>query len=149
MNEKDDLYWLSVCDKIAEKSKCFKRKVGSVIIDEVGRMASAGYNGHPIKTNLDHVCLRKDVASGTNNELGMCVHGELNCILFCNFDSIQKATLYINFPPCKICVRYILQMTKIKNLVYYNSGGRDDGIGLLKNMIASDPNRLIIRCYDR
>lgn len=147
--KQNDLYWLSVCDKIAEKSKCQKRKVGSVIIDEIGRVASAGYNGHPIKTHLDHICLRKDVASGTNNETGLCSHAELNAILFCSFDSIKEATLYINFPPCKICVRYILQMIKIKNLVYYNSGGRDDGMEVLKMLIASNPTRLQIRSYDR
>lgn len=147
--KENDLYWLSVCDKIAEKSKCQKRHVGSVIIDEIGRMVSAGYNGHPMKTDLDHICLRKNIKSGTNNDIGLCVHGEVSAMLFCNFDSFQEATLYINFPPCKVCVRYILQMIKIKNLVYYNSGGRDDGIELLKKMIASNPSRLEIRAYDR
>ena len=150
MDQKEnDLYWLSVCDKISERSKCQKRQVGSIIIDEIGRLASAGYNGHPTKTGMDHICLRKDVASGTNNDIGMCVHSELNAILFCNFDSIKEATLYINFPPCKICIRYILQKGKIKNLVYYNAEGRDDGMVILKMLIASNINRLQIRCYDR
>ncbi len=142
-----DLYWLEVCDKIAERSRCIKRHVGSVIIDDLGRLASAGYNGHPMKTDMDNICLRENVISGTNNDLGLCVHSELNSILFCNFDAIQEATLYINFPPCKVCVRYILQMIKIKNLVYYNSDG-DNGIQILKRLI-DDSNRLCIRSYSR
>lgn len=144
--KKDDLYWLSVADKIAEKSKCKRRKVGSIILDIYGRLVSSGYNGHPRHCLKDDICFREGVESHTNMSIGACVHSETNSLLFANFKEIQEGSIYLTAPPCELCAPLIVQ-AGLANLVYYSDGFDEIGIELIKSLGAE--RLLSIRRYNR
>ena len=145
----NDKYWLSFADKVAEKSKCQKRKVGCVIVGKDGRVVVTAYNGHPSKTTQDHICLRKNVKSGTNTEIGSCCHSEINSLIFADFNRLEGSTMYLTHPPCKGCSPYLLQ-AKLANLVYYNDEiERDNGIDLLKELSNGSKYPINIRSYNR
>lgn len=150
INEKqklNDLYWLSFADKVAEKSKCHKRKIGSVLLDVYGRVVTTAYNGHPRRSVCDHECLRKDIPTHTNMSIGYCTHSEINTLIFANFRDMQEGTLYISAPPCEGCAPYLLQ-AGLGSLVYFKDGYPENGVELIKKL----QNSLIgfsIRSYDR
>lgn len=148
--KKDDLYWLSVADKVAEKSKCYKREIGVVVLDVSGRVISTAYNGHPRKTHMDNMCTRKNIHTHKRMHLGYCCHAELNAIIFANFTDLKEATIYITAPPCEACAPYILQ-SGIDELVYYKDGYKEDGIKLIRDLtnLRGGLTGFIIRSYDR
>ena len=141
---KDDIYWLSFAEKVAEKSRCQKRQVGAVIVDKFGRVVATGYNFHPRNTDKDHVCLRKDIPTGTRMDEGYCCHAERNAITFANFHDMQGASLYLTHAPCTTCACMILQ-AGISELVYYNDAHSVNGVALIREL--ADEKRLTIRSY--
>ena len=132
----NDRKWLTVADCIASQhSQCKKRQCGAIIVDRHGRVAGTGYNFHPKKTGLDHVCLREGLKSGSDNDIGYCCHAEINAMIHTDFNAMQDATIYVTHAPCIQCARYILQ-SGIKRLVYYtDEQERIDGIDLIKALI--------------
>ena len=47
MSNKDwDKFFLGICDKVAENSKCLSRKIGAVMVKDKS-ILSTGYNGPP------------------------------------------------------------------------------------------------------
>jgi len=144
---KDDLFWLSIAEGIAQKSKCQKRQVGAVIVDGYGRVVATGYNFHPRNTYKDHVCLRKDIPSGEQMDVGYCCHAERNAITFANFNDMQGATLYLTHAPCGSCACMILQ-AGIGDLVYYQDRPSPDGIALIDDLV-EDHDRIRIRAYNK
>jgi len=149
--EEIDRKWLTVSDCMAnEHSRCKKRKCGAVIVDIHGRVAGTGYNFHPKKTALDHVCLREGLKSGSNNDIGYCCHAEINAMIHTDFAAMQGATIYLTHAPCIQCARYILQ-SGIKRLVYYtDEQERIDGISLIKDLIAGcSDERFSMTSYHR
>lgn len=140
----NDMYWLSTARQISLRSKCQKRRVGAIIIDENDRVIATGYNFHPRGTSQDSVCLRKDIPSGESMDHGYCVHAEENAMIFANFDEMQGATLYVTHAPCRHCALLIIQ-AGIGELVYYkDKAERKTGISLFKELGSS----IKIRGYD-
>ena len=131
--KQNDLYWLEVAKLIGRKSKCKRRKVGSLILDIYGRMVASGRNGHPRNSFKDDFCFRYDVKSHENMNAGACIHSEQNTLLFSNFKEIQDGTMYITCPPCEYCSPLIMQ-AGILRLVYLKDGFDEPGIELLRNL---------------
>ncbi len=148
-NEKQkqiDLHWLTVADVVALKSKCIKRQIGAVIISADGRCISCAYNFHPRNTDLDHECLRKDIATGTQMGVGYCCHAEVSAIIFTSWHDLQGATIYLTQAPCPACAPYIIQ-AGISNLVYFKDKvERPNGVKIIEELTS---NRLQVRSYDR
>lgn len=117
-------YYIGVAKAIALGSKCKKKKVGAVIVDQLGRIVSTGYNGSPINSTCE--CEdREDVTFVTT------LHAELNAILFTSKD-IQGCSLYCTLSPCLHCAACIVQKGITK--VYYLEVYRDDrGIQFLED----------------
>ena len=130
---KKDLYWLSVADKIAEKSKCQKRHIGVIILDRTGRVISTAYNGHPRNTYCDNECIRKTIHTHKKMAIGYCCHSEINALIFADFDSLQGATIYLTAPPCEACAPYLIQ-SGLCELVYYKDEYAEPGVEMIKKL---------------
>ena len=125
-------YFMGICDLVAQRSTCIRRKVGAVLVKEK-RILCSGYNGAP--SDVPHCsetgCLRAklDVPSGEKHELCRGVHAEQNAIIQAAYHGIQVngSVLYCTNQPCSICAKMIIN-AGIKT-VYYNDG-YDDGLTL-------------------
>lgn len=53
-----DKYFLEICEKVAENSKCLSRKVGAILVRE-NRILCSGYNGPP--SGVPHCSERYDL----------------------------------------------------------------------------------------
>ncbi|MCF6247067.1 MAG: cytidine/deoxycytidylate deaminase family protein [Desulfobacula sp.] len=123
-----DEYFMGICDLVAGRSTCTRRKVGAVLVKEK-RILCSGYNGAP--ANVPHCietgCLREklNVPSGEKHELCRGVHAEQNAIIQAAFHGIQvnNSILYCTNQPCSICAKMIIN-AGIKT-VYYRDGYDD------------------------
>lgn len=125
-------YFMGICDLVATRSTCIRRKVGAVLVKEK-RILCTGYNGAP--SNIAHCsqtgCLRAqlNVPSGEKHELCRGVHAEQNAIIQAAYHGVQVngASLYCTNQPCSICAKMIIN-AGIKKIYYKD--GYDDPLGL-------------------
>jgi dCMP deaminase len=114
-----DDYIITICDAVAKKSSCEKRKVGAVFVDSDGIILSTGFNetprGEPKCEGL-HKCL--DI----NNKCNQTIHAEMNAIINAarNGTSLKGSSLYVTRAPCLNCSRFIINIGVLK--VYYREG---------------------------
>lgn len=121
-------YFMGICDLVAGRSTCTRRKVGAVLVKEK-RILCSGYNGAPAK--VPHCsrtgCLREklNVPSGEKHELCRGVHAEQNAIIQAAYHGItvNGSVLYCTNQPCSICAKMIIN-AGIKT-VYYKDGYHD------------------------
>ena len=78
-------YYLSIAREVAERSTCFRRSIGAIILRN-DQIISTGYVGAPRKTkdSFEHgKCLRDkmDIPHGQRYELCRSVHAEQNAII--------------------------------------------------------------------
>lgn len=115
-------YFMGICDLVATRSTCLRRKVGAVFVKEK-RILCSGYNGAP--SNVPHCretgCLREqlNVPSGEKHELCRGVHAEQNAIVQAAYHGIavNNATLYCTNQPCSICGKMLIN-AGIKTIYY-------------------------------
>lgn len=94
-----DEYYLTLAESVAEGSKCERRKVGAVIVDQEGRIVSTGFNGQP--RGVPNKC-------EDGETLPTVLHAELNAILFSR-RSLKGCKLYVTMSPCLHCASCIIQ----------------------------------------
>ncbi len=121
-------YFMGICDLVATRSTCTRRKVGAVLVKDK-RILCSGYNGAPSKVPhcKETGCLRAqlNVPSGEKHELCRGVHAEQNAIVQAALHGIQVdgSILYCTNQPCSICAKMIIN-AGIKT-VYYKDGYDD------------------------
>jgi dCMP deaminase len=112
-----DETWLGVCEVIAQRSRCSRAKVGTVIIAADGRIESSGYNGPPRgydPVTLDESCssfcaYAKNPAKWSNGNYDACpsVHSETNAIAHVDRTRIAGGTLYVSSSCCMTCAKLV------------------------------------------
>jgi dCMP deaminase len=102
--EKWDIRFLKLAYHIADWSKDPSTKVGAVIVDDLGRIASTGYNGLPQKMeDSDEILNNRDL------KYEHIIHGEINALIF-KEGSVRGFTLYtVPFLPCTRCGSVFIQ----------------------------------------
>lgn len=118
----DDRF-MRLTNEIATWSSCLRRNVGAIIVKE-GRIIATGYNGAPhqiISCAELGKCMRRNVKSGSKQELCRAVHAEQNAISQAARlgISIEGATLYCTHKPCVTCTKLLIN-AGIKTIVYEN-----------------------------
>lgn len=142
-----DLYFLQIAESVANKSRCVKRKVGTVIVDKYRRICATGFNDKPRNCDVDDMsCKRLNIPSGQQENILCCNHSESAALVFANFNDIQGGTIYVTCAPCPLCSLLILQ-SGIKRLVFYEDT-RLDGIALIREYTYKS-KRLEIVSYKR
>ena len=126
MNKWDSRF-MQMAETVASWSSCFQenRHVGAVIVKDK-RILATGYNGAPagiVSCAERGECLRRkrNIASGTMQEVCYAVHAEQNAIIqAAKYGiNISGATLYCTHQPCVICAKMIIN-AGITRVVYKN-----------------------------
>ena len=124
---------LRICQVIAERTTCLRRKFGAVITKD-GSIAGTGTNGAP--KGLPHCasvgCLRDalSIPSGTRIEVCRGVHAEQNAILQAGPNGCKGGTLYTNGFPCEVCAKLCIQ-AGVSRVVVAGDYPDRRGLGLL------------------
>ncbi len=138
MRPSKDKYYLNIAKEVAQRSTCFRAKIGAVII-RGDQIVSTGYVGAPRKTKdcLERGnCLRDilNIPHGQRYELCRSIHAEQNALINAARagTSIFNGNMYlygedkegkmINVFPCFICKKMIIN-SGIENLIC----SREDG----------------------
>lgn len=111
-------YFLSMALLASERSNCYRRRVGCVLVDKNNRVLSTGYNGVPrgVKHCEVGACPRDNKPSGSNLNKCYAIHAEQNALLSCpDIDKIHKA--YITTSPCITCT-VMLMNTSCKEVIF-------------------------------
>lgn len=131
-----DEYFMRICDDVATRATCRRRKIGAVIIKDK-QILSTGYNGAPKKMPdcLEEGCLRDrlKIESGTRHEICRAVHAEQNAIIQCAYHGVSSkdSILYVNTPPCRICAKMIIN-AGIKEVRYKGDYPDKEAFNLFK-----------------
>ena len=134
-----DEYYLGIAREVAQRSTCFRRAIGALIIRD-DQIISTGYVGAPRKTkdSLEHgVCLRDklNIPHGQRYELCRSVHAEQNAVINAARAgvSLLGGDMYIygrdatsladiTALPCFICKKIIIN-AGLKRVVCSTAGG--------------------------
>ena len=117
-----DAYFMKIALLVRERSSCFHRKVGAVIVRD-NRILATGYNQPPSGfPHCDQIgCIRDDlgIESGENQEICYALHAEQNALMQAAKFGIATdgATMYVTHKPCSVCARLIIN-AGIKRVVY-------------------------------
>jgi dCMP deaminase len=114
--------FLKLANTLGNSSRCFRRQIGAVIVNENKDIVSWGINGAAYGNELcTGKCMRveKNIASGTQLEQCKAVHAETNAIFFAlrRQKTLDNCCLYVNVLPCSICAKAIIQ-SGITSVVY-------------------------------
>ena len=113
-----DQIYLRMAELVAERSTCFRRKVGCVLVDSHGRVLATGYNG--VASGRPHCnegfpCAGTSMTPGTGLDKCEALHAEQNAILLLH-DPWTVETVYCTASPCVSCMKLLLG-TSAKRIV--------------------------------
>lgn len=98
-----DLRFLNLCRFVACWSKDPSTKCGSVIVRDVNRIVSVGYNGYPRSVDDDETLHVRE------EKYKRVVHAEANAIIMAQ-KALDGMTLYVHpLLPCSNCASHIIQ----------------------------------------
>ncbi len=138
MNKWDSRF-MQMAETVASWSSCFQenRHVGAVIVKDK-RILATGYNGAPagiVSCAERGECLRRkrNIASGTMQEVCYAVHAEQNAIIQAAKlgISLDGAVMYVTHQPCILCTRMIIN-SGIKKVIYKNGYPDEFALELFK-----------------
>lgn len=119
MKRKDVLSWedyfMGMAHLSALRSKDPSTRVGAVIVDDLNKVVSIGYNGLPHGCDDDAFPWVKE-GSVYDSKYAYVVHAELNAILN-SPRSVRGCRLYVSLFPCNECAKAIIQ-SGIKEIIY-------------------------------
>ncbi len=134
-----DYIYLRMCLEAAEMSKCPRRGIASLLVNQDGRLKGNGYNGTVSgASNLcgGDYCLRdgkkeeivhnkacpnirssdcgcpwvKVDAIKSGTQLDVgCLHAEMNLISNCQREDLKHGTVYVSAEPCLFCAKMLAQ----------------------------------------
>lgn len=110
-----DTYFISLAHLSSMRSKDPNTKVGAVIVDEMNRIVSIGYNGMPRGCSDEDFPWERE-GDFLNTKYAYVVHAELNAILN-SPRPVNGCTIYVSLFPCNECAKAIIQ-SGIKKIVY-------------------------------
>lgn len=110
-----DTYFMSLAHLSALRSKDPNTGVGAVIVDNMHRIVSIGYNGMPRGCDDELFPWSRD-GGFMDSKYAYVVHAELNAILN-SPRSVQDCSIYVSLFPCNECAKAIIQ-SGIKKIIY-------------------------------
>lgn len=120
---------MKIAAVMSERSTCFRRSVGAVLVDSHNRIISTGYNGvssgsmHCNEFQVTggeriykHLCNGYNSLSGQNLDKCEAIHAEQNALMACH-DMFAIVTCYVTVSPCMHCAK-MLRNTSCKRIVF-------------------------------
>jgi dCMP deaminase len=114
-----DEYFMEMCELVAKRGTCCRRKVGCVLVNENKHVMATGYNGRPAgfcHCSEGEPCAAAALPSGMNLDGCEAIHAEQNAMLQCH-DVREIHTAYVTLFPCITCTKLLLN-TGCKRIVY-------------------------------
>ena len=111
-----DEYFMGLAHLSSMRSKDPSTQVGAVIVDDMHRVVSIGYNGLPFGCSDDDFPWNREGNGMLNTKYAFVVHAELNAILNSK-RNLENCTIYDSLFPCNECAKAIIQ-SGIKRIVY-------------------------------
>lgn len=119
MRPSRDEWAMSLALVTSQRSTCFRRQVGCVLLNSRGHVLATGYNG--VASGLPHcnmhdpfhelgfpnACAGATAPSGTNLDACQAIHAEQNALLQCK-DVYDIHTCYVTTSPCMTCTKLLL-----------------------------------------
>lgn len=108
-----DEVWMDIADTVAQRSRCDRAQIGSVIVSANQRIASTGYNGpaasFPAENGCTAWCPRARGEAPLDNLYDACpsIHAESNALLYVDRSVIEGGTIYITDAPCMQCAKLV------------------------------------------
>ena len=130
-----DEYFAKIVEDVSLRSTCFKRQIGTLIVNSDKEIVATGFNGNvrgaPHCDEPGVGCLKDQMGfkSGEGHEWCTAVHAEMNSLIQAGKAS-RGGTLYVNAFPCKICARMIVN-AGIKRIVISGEYTDRDGLKIL------------------
>ena len=112
-----DLYFMSVAQLSALRSKDPSTRVGACVVDGNRRIVSIGYNGFPAGCADDALPWAREAASPLDTKYPYVVHAEANALLNGGGTSMRGCSLYVALFPCCECAKLAIQ-AGIREVVY-------------------------------
>lgn len=150
MRQSWDEYFLDIALKVATRSTCLRRKVGSVAVNMDHRIIGTGYNGAP--SGLSHctkeTCVRtkNNIPSGELPHICKAIHSEANIVLQLGY-GLKNSTLYCTTKPCINCLK-LLMGTQVQRIVWiedYNDSYSDELMLEYGNLIEHPGYKSLVR----
>lgn len=137
MRPNRDEWAMEMAKLTAQRSTCYRRRVGCVLVNERGHVLATGYNGVASglphcnerdygiayglaaddasmdeieRLSLPNACSGAFAASGTNLDGCEAIHAEQNALLQCE-NVYEIHTCYVTASPCITCVKLLLNTT--------------------------------------
>ncbi len=118
MRPTKDNYFMQMAMLASERGTCARRKVGCILVNELGHVLATGYNG--VAMGQQHCtsrpCPGAKCEPGKGLELCEAIHAEQNALLQCR-DVHEIHTVYCTDSPCVHCVKLLLN-TSCKRIVF-------------------------------
>lgn len=134
MRPSRDEWALKLALLTAQRTTCYRRAVGCVLLNARGHVLATGYNG--VAAGLPHcnevtehrhdglgriavhghACSGASAPSGTNLDGCQAIHAEQNALLQCR-DMYAIHTAYVTASPCMTCCKLLLS-TSCQRIVY-------------------------------
>ena len=128
-----DTYFMALAHLSAMRSKDPNTNVGAVIVDEMHRIVSIGYNGMPRGCDDEQFPWDRE-GDFLNTKYAYVVHAELNAILNSPRE-VSGCSIYVSLFPCNECAKAIIQ-SGIKRVIYESDKYADtDAIRASKRML--------------
>lgn len=108
-------YFMGIAHLSAMRSKDPSTQVGAVIVDELNKVVSIGYNGLPHGCDDNEFPWQKE-GSVYESKYAYVVHAELNAILN-SPRPVRGCRLYVSLFPCNECAKAIIQ-AGIQEIIY-------------------------------
>lgn len=135
-------YYMRMAHLISTRATCVRRAVGCVITDERNRIVSTGYNGLPggmPHCNDNHPCEGAECPSGTELDLCLAIHAEVNAISQAESKLPWAHVLYCTTSPCMSCMKLVLT-TQIMVVYYEEEYPGFESVRSLWNKLRGDEN---------
>ena len=120
-------------------SSCERRGVAAIAVTEDNIVLSEAYNGwirgsDSSTCNSNGPCLRQDLISGSNMEVG-CIHAEQNLIINAarTQTSLVKSWVFLSTYPCMMCAKLLAQAGISRLFVLKNSYPVEEGLQFLRD----------------
>jgi dCMP deaminase len=127
-------YICAVCEVVAFKSNCFKRKVGAIFVNEDHEILATGYNAPPKGFQHCDILYKNQVVDIINTCGSPCmrnIHAEMNAIAQAakRGQALKESVLYCTYTPCIDCARLLVNIGV--QSVYVKDGNMDGGYEVL------------------
>ena len=121
-----DEYALMICEDLAKRSPCLRRKNGALIVNARNEIIGTGYNGPPRGVAHCTICFRRGVPSGKLcNDNCMAVHAELNALLQTTRRDFGPFIMYTVYSPCFVCIKAAINFG-VSKIIFTEEYPHDD-----------------------